>query len=266
MEKICLSNLGMIVTNKCNLNCEHCMRGCKNNKVMSEEVIKATLDQINFINNLCICGGEPTLAVDTMYNILDYAIKNNILIGGFSTTINGSIYSKDFLDLLKYAGEYARKVDFDVSYDQYHIKELNRLTLYKQFMENLKKYAESEYFVGIRVSPNVKLFREGNAEQLDGNLTIDYRPLPIYVTYVGKKKKLDLLNGKCFVGPVMTVNTDGIITECDASIEHQQTIYNYGNVLNDSIEDVAIERGKILKYSKWTRECKKSVKNYLTYN
>ena len=64
----------------------------------------------------------------------------------------------------------------------------------------------------------------------------------------------------------MTVNTDGIITECDASIEHQQTIYNYGNVLKDSIENVAIERGQILKYSKWKRECKKALKNYLTYN
>lgn len=40
MKKICISNLGMIVTEKCNLNCAHCMRVKCTNKVMSDVVIE----------------------------------------------------------------------------------------------------------------------------------------------------------------------------------------------------------------------------------
>lgn len=53
------------------------------------------------------------------------------------------------------------------------------------------------------------------------------------ITYVGKKNKLDIENGFCNIGPLVTINTEGIITECDASNEHQKTLYNYDNVLND---------------------------------
>ena len=44
MKKIYIQNLGMIITNKCNLNCDHCLRGEKcDNKSMSDEIIKKTL-------------------------------------------------------------------------------------------------------------------------------------------------------------------------------------------------------------------------------
>ena len=43
MKKIYIQNLGMIVTEKCNLNCAHCLRGKCSDKVMSDEVIDATL-------------------------------------------------------------------------------------------------------------------------------------------------------------------------------------------------------------------------------
>ena len=74
MKKIYIQNLGMIITNKCNLNCEHCLRWEKcDNKSMSDKVIEKTLDQICAIGNLCICGGWITLALDKLEkNILLY--------------------------------------------------------------------------------------------------------------------------------------------------------------------------------------------------
>ena len=44
MNKLRIQNLALIVTEKCNLNCAHCLRGGCSDKVMSDEVIKATLD------------------------------------------------------------------------------------------------------------------------------------------------------------------------------------------------------------------------------
>ena len=64
----------------------------------------------------------------------------------------------------------------------------------------------------------------------------------------------------------MSVNTRGIITEADASIEHQQTLYNYGNVFNNTLEEIALERGKVVKPKQWYKETGKIIKKHMTYN
>ena len=52
MSNIYVENLAMIITEQCNLECEHCLRGQCSNRVMSDDVIEATLDQIVSIVNL----------------------------------------------------------------------------------------------------------------------------------------------------------------------------------------------------------------------
>lgn len=89
-----------------------------------------------------------------------------------------------------------------------------------------------------------KLFREGNATNLDEKLTIPLKPLPVVMTYVSGLKKLDIENGVCNIGPCITVNVNGTITECNASMENQETLYNYGNILTDSIEEIFL-KGKV---------------------
>ena len=74
MGKVYLQNLGMFVTEKCNLNCAHCCRGGCSNKCVSNEVIKSTLNQIDMLGRLSICGGEPTLAVDQIESLFNYII------------------------------------------------------------------------------------------------------------------------------------------------------------------------------------------------
>ena len=110
----------------------------------------------------------------------------------------------------------------------------------------------------------VYLFKEGNAINLDKNITEEYKPIKIYVTYAGKHLKFDK-DGLCNIGPLLTINPDGIITDCDASIENQETIYNYGNVLNDSIEEVALEKGMILKPRKWLRVSDREMKKHMKW-
>lgn len=61
MEKCYVENLAMIVTDRCNLDCAHCLRGKKCNRDMSDEVLESTLSQIRSIGNLAINGREHTL-------------------------------------------------------------------------------------------------------------------------------------------------------------------------------------------------------------
>ena len=80
MKKCYIQNLALNITDNCNLECSHCLRGKSCNNNMSDDVIEATLSQVKGIGNLSINGGEPTLAIGQIEKIIDYILKNNILI------------------------------------------------------------------------------------------------------------------------------------------------------------------------------------------
>lgn len=270
MKKCYIQNLALNVTDNCNLECSHCLRGDRCNRNMSDEVIEATLSQIKGAGNIAINGGEPTLALDRIEKIINYIIDNNIYLDEFTTTINGTIYSEELLRLLgeidKYIPNDETSAAFAISLDNYHLEELKRLNLLEEFKENVIKYNESKYFYGLR-DIYAKLFREGRATELDNFLTVPLRPMKSYITYAGKNKQFDRENGLCNIGPIIAIGTNGNITECDASLEHQNTIYNYGNVLNESIEENTLRRGILLtKPKKMERIANKELKRYSKYN
>lgn len=269
MNKLFVQNLCLIVTERCNLNCAHCMRGKCSNKVMADKVIEATLGQFYHIQNLSICGGEITMALDTLEKIFSYVIDNNIIVEMVTMVINVTIYSDDFLKMLDYMSSYINNkkmkelsANFVISKDMYHFNEIERLGKVREYFENVEKYKNSKHFNGFQELQG-QLFREGNAENLDLTLTVPMIPMTPQVTYIGEFNKFDMENGTCNIGPLVCVNFDGTITECDASIFHQNSIYNYGNVLSDSIEEVTLKRGNlILKPRKWFIATKNEINKY----
>ncbi|MBO5376522.1 MAG: radical SAM protein [Bacilli bacterium] len=280
MKKLYTQNLGLIVTERCNLNCQHCLRGKCSDKVMSDEVIESTLSQFCYISNLAICGGEPTLALDRIEKIFSYIIDNNIIVDTVTMTINGTNYSEDFLKILEHMQEYVNYkklakslVTFDISWDKFHYAEIERLGFLPEYLENIKKYARSKFFLEFRKLSG-KLFREGNAANLDEQDTVPLKPMNLFLSYPGKSILGGLFvtsnreSGLCNIGPLITVNVDGIITECDASIDNQRNLYNYGNVLSDSIEDVCLNRRKalVLKPKQWYKATGNKMKRYYYYD
>lgn len=268
MRKCHIEMLGVIATTRCNLNCAHCLHGKKDNTDISNEVIESIFDKVASIGTLTICGGENTLALDRLEYIIEYIISTKKLIGELTITINGSIYSEELLRLLKYINDYIHdpvvRAHIGISFDEYHLKELKRLSLHKEYLENIEKYMESEFFYSLRPITN-KLFREGNAENIPLKKTVPLRPPKKFLTYIDKHSKFDE-NGACLIGPVVSVNTKGIITECDASEIHQETIYNYGSILNTTFEKSALENdAKILKPKKYLKAINKEWKAYTTY-
>ncbi len=268
MKKCYIQNLGLLVTNKCNLDCAHCLMGPKNNICMSDEIIETVLDQV-YIGNLAISGGEATLAIDRIEKIINYIIENHILVESLTMTINGTIYSEELLKLLaeidNYMGHDYVSAILSISLDKYHLDEIQKLGLMREFSENLKKYRKSKYFYDYRII-NFKLFREGNASKLRRKLTVPLRPMKTFITYIDNNMNFDKENGLCNIGPLITVNPEGIITECNASITNQHTVYNYGNVLNDSIENIALKYGTlVLKPQKMDKLVDKTMKKFHTY-
>ncbi|HIU40898.1 MAG TPA: radical SAM protein [Candidatus Aphodocola excrementigallinarum] len=265
MKQAYLQNLGMIVTEKCNLNCEHCMRGNKTCKSMSDDVVKATLDNIYGMDNLAICGGEPTMACNVIEKMFTTIVDEKKWIKNVSVVINGTIYSEDFLRLLEYINGYINKFSKDkniirlmISFDDYHANEIIRLNMTDLYLENLKKYQESKFFFGLK-GINGKLFNEGDAKKLNPNITEQLRPMPIYYTYPNKE------NDYLAIGPLITVNPEGIITEANASIENQYTIYNYGNILTESLEEIVKRQGIITNPINWYSDCSKAIQEFKRY-
>lgn len=274
MKKIEITNLGMIITEKCNLKCAHCMRGTSSNKSISQEVIAKTLDQIIYTDNLAICGGEPLLALQELEKIITYVVDNHILIGNFTTVINGTIYNEEFLHLLNYINSYIKRTEkkdevyatFMISHDLFHYAEILNNNLKNQYLENIHQYAESPYFAGLKKIEH-KLFNEGRATSLDKSLTVPNRPMKTYMTYTDNNYKLNKENGLCLIGPIVTVNVNGILTDCNTSIINQQTLYNYGNILTDTIENIFLKNNTpILKPKSFQKKIKKELKHYNTYN
>lgn len=89
MKKIYFKQLMVEVTRRCQLKCEHCMRGEAQNLEISTEVIDTFLEQAAGIGDLFFTGGEPTLATDKMDYFLDRMIEKEIPLGGISYITNG---------------------------------------------------------------------------------------------------------------------------------------------------------------------------------
>ena len=275
MKKSNYQNLALIITNKCNLDCAHCCRGCKDKKDMSKEVIDKVLSQVAIAGNLAICGGEATLAIPTLEYLVNAIMKNKIIVEELTLTINGTNYSKELLDILSEMNNYIKRyikknessATFTISYDEYHLKEIKRLDILNQYLENIKKYENSIHFYGFQVlKKNKKLYREGNACLLDEKITVPLRPMGYFVTYASNNRKFDMENGLCNIGPLVTINTDGIVTEADSSIDKQNTIYNYGNIFEESIEEIILKKAKVLKPKSWYKSCCRESKKYKNYN
>lgn len=271
MEKISAMNLGLIVTEQCNLNCAHCLRGKCSSKVMSDEVIEKTLSQFSFIGNLAICGGEPTFAIRQLEKIFSYIIDNHIVVDQVTLVINGTRYSEDFLTVLGYIEEYVnyRKLSkalttFTISWDKFHYEEVERLNILGEYKDTIDRYSKTKFFDGFQRLFG-KLIREGNAEKLNPNWTSPLKPMNSFVSYAKPPIKFfSKEKGLCNIGPIVTVNVDGIITECDASLDNQRLLYNYGNVFYDSVEEVFLQKRKALVVNqyRWKHFCDKEIKKY----
>ena len=67
-------HLAIEVTQRCNLNCDHCLRGCARNVNITKEIIDKTLDNFEHISSITFTGGEPTLNPEAIiYTIDKYA-------------------------------------------------------------------------------------------------------------------------------------------------------------------------------------------------
>ena len=140
MLDLILEHFYIEVTRRCNMKCNHCLRGQAENIDLEIEDINKLFDNLNIknINTLTITGGEPTLNPKAILLILKKIISKGIIVDNFNMVINGSNYNQILIDGLNEFYKYCKGVNLICSRDQYH----------RQPKEDvLKKYKRLPYFI-----------------------------------------------------------------------------------------------------------------------
>ena len=97
--KYILHNLDIEVTRRCNLRCEHCMRGESQNININKDYIDVLLDnpEIKQIDKILFTGGEPTLNPEIIIYTINKIINNNLNVLSLAMVTNGIIYNDELV-------------------------------------------------------------------------------------------------------------------------------------------------------------------------
>lgn len=156
MKKIYFRKLMIDITRRCQLRCEHCLRGEAQNLVISTDIIDSFLEQTAGIGELFFSGGEPTLAPDRMNYFVDHMIEKGIPLGGVTYITNGVELSEEVKAFLVKAHSYITesreknevfrsdckiyfqpRIDIGLSIDNFHVDNEKVKQEYEQFFSKL---------------------------------------------------------------------------------------------------------------------------------
>lgn len=203
------------VGRKCNLKCEHCLRGEAENITMPLEVAKLALDQFDYISCLTFTGGEPALYGKEISNIVDYIIDTNIAIGCFYVATNGTILDWQLINALMRLYAYCEEKEFcqlDISNDHFHEADIGYCDINYDIYKALN-------FTHMRGDiAEVSLISEGRAEENGyGGRTLQ-KDYPF--SYEEYNETIDV--------EMVYVNAcGGILSDCDFSYKTQKEMKPY---------------------------------------
>jgi hypothetical protein len=207
--KLNISSLVVEVTRRCNMSCEHCLRGDAQNKNIDFKHIDSLLSQCESIGTVTFTGGEPSMNVPAIDYFLKKAKELSIPIDGFYIATNGLKITEEFilvcLRLFSYSG-CKELCSVHVSNDTFHANEGNYNT---ELLDGLsffgRKFSEEGYdYNGYRT-----LIGEGRAKDNFGDTR------KIYITEIKTKDSLNETD--------VVLNCNGqIINGCDWSYASQK--------------------------------------------
>lgn len=220
MDKYSLSNLVIECTRKCNMNCDHCLRGEPQNTDLNLEYVETLFQQIDSISHLTLTGGEVSLVPDILIKILDIAKKYRVSINSYFIVTNAKKVTDKFLrsllDWYLYCDLDDSNICVEISDDQFH-EDVDR-----ENIEKLKafRFVQTRYNKDFSYDGGRGLIKEGRAVE-NFNCTRIEEPSYIYI-------EDNLFDG------IIYLNCKGdILTNCDLSYETQDRgDFRIGNIMD----------------------------------
>ena len=220
------------ITRKCNMKCKHCLRGNTQNIDMSMHYVKDFLSNCSHIGTLTISGGEPSLNIEGIKNLLSLLKKLDISIGQFYVVTNGSksSYSKEFINIMMELWYYQEEKDTDnigatlqLTVDNFHDK-----THQQKAIDKLSALS----FFSVRDGTNSYVQPEGRGKNLFN-----------YHNILKKKYKYTYTNLITIDGnnveTLLYLNCKGkVLTDCDLSFTHQNRLKGWSiDKFNEYLEN-----------------------------
>lgn len=232
MRKIEVAELMIEVGRRCNLNCDHCLRGESDkfgSLIISKEIINATLKDICTISTLTLTGGEPFLYPEIISYIADTIAQKKINLCGFFIATNGTVMSEKALLALIKLYRLAEDKDYcniRISDDEFHKQERQRNDVdidpvFGMFSSDFVHKDQTKY------KPEY-LINQGNAA-----INLDARKNPRDDGFmVSDEGDPIIVEGNIYV------NTNGgILSGCDYSYENQEYAL-HGNILEQNLYEI----------------------------
>lgn len=92
-----LNDLVIECTRRCNMRCDHCMRGDPEEIDLDLKYVEKLFEKIDSIGTICLSGGEPSLVPDILMGIIELAKKHRVNISSFYIATNGKLVSEKFI-------------------------------------------------------------------------------------------------------------------------------------------------------------------------
>ncbi len=108
-NKLSFNSIVFEITRKCNLKCEHCVKGAAQNITITKSIINKVLDSVGFCKSIYLTGGEPFLEIDIIEYLVDKIIEKNITVLSFSCVTNGTILNNRIVNLFEKINLHCRK-------------------------------------------------------------------------------------------------------------------------------------------------------------
>ncbi len=245
MRKIITPDLGIELTQKCNLNCSHCFRGAARNRNISKEIIEKVFDEIKYIQTLDLSGGEVFLGYEQLKTLLETANQKGTTIESCNMLTNGTIYDGRIYELLdEYFG---KNYQVGISDDDFHDKSIKRI--YRENLEdsenpdlhpksikdvknNMYRHFINEHCIGFqRVSKH--LINNGRAV----NTKTPHKDFEAMGYYFNSINPTALL-----VGPMIFIGADGFISDINSDLDKRRE-QSLGNIKENSIANLVMQGG-----------------------
>ena len=120
-----MEDIALETTRRCNLRCEHCMRGESQNINMSPDIVDAVLgnSEIKGILHICFSGGEPTLNPNVIIYAINKIIEERIDVRSISMLTNGQIFNKELVEAFNRFNKYVNERNMEEDPPQMDDKE-----------------------------------------------------------------------------------------------------------------------------------------------
>lgn len=229
MVQISIDNMVFEVTRKCNMACEHCLRGCAENLDITEEIIKKALSEVTHISSLTITGGEPTLNIKAIEFLFNHIHAQDIELNSFWLATNAKVYSERLVSLL--IDEYAICTEYDdefygglaVSHDDGFHEEVDP--------KNIRKYKALKFYDSSKEGEISSVIDDGYA---------NYNGIGDRSIRSTNSLTVDIDEDYITVEDMIYINAKGdVLLNCDYSFERQEE-EKIGNVLEESLESIIL--------------------------